>query len=202
MCYCSVDAKNAKTGKVFCVKTEVGCDPPKGSKDSGGEFPFLFVLFLYKTYSKRTDDVTTLYFHVTARSAKKGSTGKRLPVKVFAKKHFLTDFSSNQQVMAATQLSAIVTLMLRMLKLAKCCALRQKWGATRPRVLKTLVVSFLSYKYCLPFFLYKTYSKRTDNVTTHFHVTARSAQKRSAGKRLPVSEKNIARIANAVLVTI
>ena len=86
MCYCSVDAKNAKTGKVSCAKTHVNC-PPKGSKDSGGEFPILQILssiFLYKTYSKRTDDVTTL-FHVTARSAKKGSTGKRLPVKVFAK---------------------------------------------------------------------------------------------------------------------
>ena len=111
---------------MFCVKTEVGCDPPKGSKDSGGEFPifqnlFLCVLFLYKTYSKQTDNLTTP-FHVMARSAKKGSTGKRLPVSVFAKKHFLTDFSSNQQVMAATQLSAIVALMLRMLKPAKCSA--------------------------------------------------------------------------------
>ena len=120
ICDCSVDAKNAKTGKVFCVKTKVGCDPPNSSKDSGGEFPifqnlFLCVLFLYKTYSKQTNNLTTL-FHVTARSAKKGSTGKRLPVSVFAKKHFLTDFSSNQQVMAATQLIAIVTLMLRMLK--------------------------------------------------------------------------------------
>ena len=126
MCHCSVDAKNAKTGKVFCAKTEVECLPPKGSKDSGGEFPILQILssiFLYKTHSKRTDNVTTL-FHVTARSAKKGSTGKRLPVSVFAKKHFLTDFSSNQQVMAATQLCAIVTLMLRMLKPAKCRALR------------------------------------------------------------------------------
>ena len=90
MCHCSVDAKNSKTGKVFCVTTKVWC-PPKGSKDSGGEFPiiqnlFLCVLFLYKTYSKQTDNLTTL-FHVTARSAKKGSTGKRLPVSVFAKKN-------------------------------------------------------------------------------------------------------------------
>ena len=125
ICHCDVDAKNAKTGKVSCAKTHVNC-PPKGSKDSGGEFPifqklFLCVLFLYKTYSKQTDNLTTL-FHVMARSAKKGSTGKRLPVSVFAKKHFLTDFSSNQQVMDATQLSAIVTLMLRMLKPAKCSA--------------------------------------------------------------------------------
>ena len=122
MCYCNVDVKNSKTGKVSCAKTHVNC-PPKGSNDSDGEFPifqnlFLCVIFLYKTYSKQTDNLTT-HFHVMARSAKKGSTGKRLPVKVFAKKHFLTDFSSNQQVMAATQLSAIVTLMLRMLKPAK-----------------------------------------------------------------------------------
>ena len=82
ICDCSVDAKNAKTGKVFCVKTKVGCDPPKDSKDSGGEFPILQILssiFLYNSYSKRTDNVTT-HFHVTARSAQKRSAGKRLPV--------------------------------------------------------------------------------------------------------------------------
>ena len=82
ICHCDVEAKNAKTGKVFCSKTEVGCDPPKDSKDSGGEFPILQILssiFLYNSYSKRTDNVTT-HFHVTARSAQKRSAGKRLPV--------------------------------------------------------------------------------------------------------------------------
>ena len=87
ICHCDVEAKNAKTGKVFCSKTEVGCDPPKDSKDSGGEFPILQILssiFLYNSYSKRTDNVTT-HFHVTARSAQKRSAGKRLPVS--EKKH-------------------------------------------------------------------------------------------------------------------
>ena len=115
----------------------------------------LRVFVLYKAYSKRTEDPKTR-FHVTARNAQKGSTGKRLPVSVFAKKHFLTDFSSNQQVMAATQLCAIVALMLRMLKPAKCRAQRHMWIA-RPRVLKTLVVSFLFFKtcFCVCFFFTK-----------------------------------------------
>ena len=54
---------------------------------------------------------------------------------------------------------------------------------------------FLLYRihFVFVFFLYKTYSKRTDNVATLFHVTARNAQKRSAGKRIPVREpfKNV-----------
>ena len=45
ICDCSVDAKNAKTGKVSCFQTHVAC-PPKGSKDSGGEFPIFQNLFL------------------------------------------------------------------------------------------------------------------------------------------------------------
>ena len=138
----------------------------------------LRVFVLYKAYSKRTEDPKTR-FHVTARNAQKGSTGKRLPVKVFAKKLFLTDFSSNQQVMAATQLSAIVALMLRMLKPAKCSAQRQKWGATRPRVLKTLVVSFLFYKSCLPFF-YTILIPSEPTTWRPFFTSRQEVQKRAA----------------------
>ena len=92
ICHCDVEAKNAKTGKVFCSKTEVGCDPPKDSKDSGGEFPifqnlFLCVLFFVQNIfqaNQQLDDP----FSRDGKKCKKGQhweapAGKSLRKKTF-----------------------------------------------------------------------------------------------------------------------